>query len=162
MAVWDPFDEIRRLEEEIDSVFNEFWRTGGGRRRALPTSAKRKEKGEIAPYEEAIIWAPAVDVIDREKEIVVKADLPGVDKKDVKIKIDPETISISGEIKKEKKEENETYYREERVYGSFSRVIPLPAEVDPEKAEAKFENGVLEITAPKVKPAKKVKEITLK
>ena len=160
MAVWDPFEEVRKLEEEIDSVFNEFWRSGG--HRALPTSARRGKKGEISPIEETIVWAPAVDVIDREKEVIVKADLPGVDKKDIKIKVDPESISISGEIKREKKEENETYYREERVYGSFSRVVPLPAEVDPEKAEAKFENGVLEIVAPKVKPSKKVKELTLK
>jgi HSP20 family protein len=159
MAVWDPFDEVRRLEEAIDSVFSDFWRTEG--RRALPTSSKHGKRGELAPTEE-IIWSPAVDIIDREKEIVVKADLPGVDKNNIKIKVDPESISISGEIKKEKKEENETYYREERIYGKFSRVIPLPSEVDPEKAEAKFENGVLEITAPKVKPAKKVKEITLK
>ncbi len=158
MAIWDPFDEVRKLEEAIDSVFNDFWRTEG--RRALPTS-KRGKGGEIARTEE-IIWSPAIDLIDRDKEIVVRADLPGVSKDNIKIKIDPESISISGEIKKEKKEENETYYREERIYGKFSRVIPLPSEVDPEKAEAKFENGVLEIRVPKVKPAKKVKEITLK
>ncbi len=160
MAVWDPFEEIQKLEGEIDSLFNDFWKNGG--RRVLPSSAKRREKGEIIPGEEAIIWAPTADVIDREKEVVVKANLPGVDKKDIKIKVNPESISISGELKKEKKEKNETYYSEERVYGSFSRTMPLPAEIDPEKAEAKFEKGVLEITAPKVKPAKKAKEITLK
>ena len=160
MAVWDPFEEVRKLEEEIDSLFSDFWRTG--RQRALPTSAKRKGNEEIMPFGETTFWGPAVDVIDREKEVVVRADLPGVDKKNLKIKVDSESVSISGEIKKEKKEENETYYREERSYGKFSRVIPLPAEVDPEKANAKFENWVLEITAPKVKPAKKVKEITLK
>ncbi len=158
MAIWDPFEEVRRLEQEIDNVFSDFWRTGG--RRALP-SAKRGKKGEIAPIED-IVWMPAIDLIERDNEIVVKADLPGVDKNNIKIKVDPESVSISGEIKKEKKEENETYYREERVYGKFSRVIPLPAEVNPEKAEAKFENGVLEIIVPKVKESKKVKEITLK
>ncbi len=158
MAIWDPFEEVRRLEEEIDNVFNDFWRSGG--RRALP-SAKRGKKGEIAPIEN-IVWMPAIDLIERDNEIIVKADLPGVDKNNIKIKVDAESISISGEIKKEKKEENETYYREERVFGKFSRVVPLPAEVDPEKAEAKFENGVLEIKVPKVKESKKVKEITLK
>ncbi len=158
MAIWDPFEEVRRLEQEIDNVFSDFWRTGG--RRALP-SAKRGKKGEIAPIED-IVWMPAIDLIERDNEIVVKADLPGVDKNNIKIKVDPESVSISGEIKKEKKEENETYYREERVYGKFSRVIPLPAEVNPEKAEAKFENGVLEIIVPKVKESRKVKEITLK
>ncbi len=158
MAIWDPFEEIRRLEEEIDSAFNDFWRSGG--RRALPAS-KRGKKNELAPVEE-IVWMPAIDLIERDKEVVIKADLPGVDKNNIKIKIDSESVSITGEIKKEKKEENETYYREERVYGKFSRVIPLPAEVDPDKANAKFENGVLEITIPKVKESKKVKEITLK
>ncbi len=160
MAVWDPFEEVKKLEEEIDGVFNDFWRTGG--RRVLPSSVKRKGKDEIAPAGEEFIWAPTTDVIDKEKEVIVKADLPGVDKKDIKIKVDPKSISISGEMKKEKKEKEEKYYVEERVYGSFNRTIPLPEEVDPEKAEAKFEKGVLEITAPKVKPSKKVKEITLK
>ncbi len=159
MAIWDPFEEVRRLEEEIDNVFSDFWRSGG--RRALP-SAKRGKKGEIAPFENSIVWMPAIDLIEKDNKIIVKADLPGVNKDNIKIKVDSESISISGEIKKEKKEENETYYKEERVYGKFSRVIPLPAEVDPEKAEAKFENGVLEIIVPKVKESKKIKEITLK
>jgi len=158
MAIWDPFEEIRKLEEEIDSIFSEFWRTGG--RLALPSRMKSIGKGKTIPREELLTRAPAVDVIEREKEIVVKADLPAVEKKNVKVKVNPESVSIYGEIKKEKKEENETYRREERMYGRFSRLIPLPVEIDPQKAEAKFENGVLEITLPKVKVGKRAKEIS--
>jgi len=160
MAIWDPFEEVRRLEEEIDSIFSEFWHKGG--RLALPSNLKSIGKGKLARREEPLTWIPAVDVIEKEKEIVVKADLPAVEKKNVKLKVNPESVTISGEIKKEKKEENETYYREERMYGDFGRTISLPVEVDPEKAEAKFENGVLEIILPKVKTEKKTKEISFK
>ncbi len=159
MIIEDPFEEIRRLEEEIDSIFSDFWRTTG--RTALPSRKKETGKSGIVP-EGSFMWSPAVDVIEREKEVIVKADLPAVNKKDIKIKVNPESVSISGEVKKEKKEESETYHREERIYGRFNRVISLPVEVDPEKAEAKFENGVLEITLPKIKPGKRTKEILLK
>jgi len=114
---------------------------------------------EIASFE-STMWNPAADVIEKESEVIVKCNLPGVDKKDVKIKINPESITIAGELKKEKKQNEENYYVEERVYGTFSKVIPLPAEVNPEKAKAKFENGVLELTVPKAE-IKNFKEITL-
>lgn len=155
--IYDPFEEIRRLEQEIDEIFSQFWRSARPSRLALP----RKERGEIQPLETQIAFAPSVDVIEKENEIVVKADLPGIEKKDVKIKVEPDSVVISGEVKKERKEKEENYFIEERVYGSFYRAIPLPQEVDPEKAQAKFENGVLEITLPKVETGKKAKEITL-
>jgi len=154
--IYDPFEEIRRLEQEIDDIFSQFWRSARPRL-TLP----RRERGEIQPVEREIAFAPSVDVIEKDNEIVVKADLPGIDKKDVKIKVKSDAVTISGEVKKERKEKEENYFIEERVYGSFLREIPLPAEVDPEKAQAKFENGVLEITLPKVETGKKTKEITL-
>lgn len=156
MAKWEPFEEIKRLENEIDHIFNQFWRSTRIPKLSLP---RAKAEKEIVPYESEM-WNPAVDVIEKEKEIVVKCNLPGVDKKDVKITINPESITIAGDLKKEKKQNEENYYVEERVYGTFSKVIPLPAEVNPEKAKAKFENGVLELTVPKVE-IKNFKEITL-
>ena len=156
MAKWEPFEEIKRLEEEIDDIFNQFWRSTRIPKLSLP---RLKPGKEIASFE-STMWNPAVDVIEKESEVIVKCDLPGVDKKDVKIKINHESITITGESRKEKKQEEENYYIEERVYGAFSKVIPLPSEVDPEKVQAKFENGVLEIKVPKVE-VKKFKEITL-
>jgi HSP20 family protein len=156
MAKWEPFEEIKRLEDEIDDIFNQFWKSTRIPRLSLP---KVKAGKEIVPFESEM-WSPAVDVVEKEKEIIVKCDLPGVDKKDVKIKINSESVTISGELKKEKKQNEENYYVEERVYGAFSKIVPLPAEVDPEKAQAKFENGVLELAIPKVE-IKKFKEITL-
>jgi len=154
--IYDPFEEIRRLESEIDEIFSQFWRSAKPRF-ALP----RSKGGEIQSAETSIAFAPSVDVIEKENEIVVKADLPGIDKKDIKIKVEPDAVVISGEVKKEKKEKEENYYIEERVYGSFYRAIPLPSEVDPEKAQAKFENGVLEIVLPKVETGKKAREIKI-
>ena len=100
---YDPFEDIRRLEEEIDDIFARF--LGMPRTRmALPRQAKR---GEIEPYAETINFIPAVDVIEKDNEVVVKADLPGIDKKDIKRKVEPEEVIISGESKKERKEKIE-------------------------------------------------------
>lgn len=156
MARWDPFEEIRRLEEEIDSIFSQFWKGTRFARLPSPVSSRREL---VSP--EGVVFSPACDVIEREKDIIVKCDLPGVDKKDVKIKVNEDSVSISGEVKKEKKEKEENYYMEERIYGSFQKIVPLPSEVNPEEAKAKFENGVLEIVLPKVVTGKKTKEITL-
>lgn len=155
MAKWEPFEEIKRLENEIDDIFSQFWKNTKIPKLSLPQAKTQKE---IAPFGSAV-WEPAVDIIEKDNEIIIKCNLPGVNRNDVKIKINPESIVISGEAKKEKKEEGENYFIEERVYGSFSKVLPLPSEVDPEKAQASFENGVLEIKAPRVE-IKKFKEIT--
>ncbi|MEF3244691.1 MAG: Hsp20/alpha crystallin family protein [Caldisericaceae bacterium] len=152
---YDPFEEIKKLEREIDEIFSSFWR---GTR---PMLAHPRHGGEIEPATYSLSFVPSADVIEKDAEIIVKTDLPGVDKKDVKIKIEVDKVTISGELKKEHKEKEENYFIEERVYGNFYRTIPLPAEIDPEKAQAKFENGVLEITLPKVEVGKKAKEITL-
>ncbi len=159
----DIFDEIRRLEDELDGIFNSFWEEARIPRLSLSRGEGQKEIEPSRPVRlpRLGIWNPAVDVIEKENEIIVKCDLPGVDKNNVKIKVEEDSISIAGDVSKEKKEEGEDYYVEERFAGSFKRVIPLPAEVDPEKAQAKFENGVLEITLPKVEAGKKAKEITL-
>jgi len=103
---------------------------------------------------------PLVDVIEYEDKVVIKADLPGVDKNNIKIKISSDSLNISGHIEKNKKESGKSYYIEERVSGEFSKTIPFPSEVNVQKAEAKFENGVLEITVPKANTSK-VREIKL-
>lgn len=98
---------------------------------------------------------PNVDVIDREKEIVVKAELPGVDKKDLDISVTKNTVTIKGSTSHEEKEEKGNYYRSEISRGSYSRTLTLPSEVNEDKAKADFKDGILELTLPKVTAEKR-------
>ena len=98
-------------------------------------------------------FMPRIDVVDTEKEIKVSAELPGMDEKDIEVSLTKEALIIRGEKKEEKEEKGEDYYRSERTYGSFSRTIPLPLEIDEEKVAASFKKGVLTIKLPKTKQA---------
>ncbi|MCX7724241.1 MAG: Hsp20/alpha crystallin family protein [Thermodesulfovibrio sp.] len=143
-SILSPFEEIERLFDEIMrrpfSLFRSF----------VP---RLREEVEIV--------TPAVDIYEEEDDLVVKAELPGINKEDIEVKITDDYITIAGEKKKEEKVQRKDYYRYERSYGSFSRTFRLPVEVQTDKAKAKFENGVLEIRIPKTEEAKK-KEIKLK
>jgi HSP20 family protein len=94
-------------------------------------------------------WAPAVDIFETEKELVLSAEIPGIDEKDIEIKVEDNTLSLKGERKFEKETKEENYHRIERSYGSFYRAFTLPNSIDPEKIQATHENGVLKITMPK-------------
>jgi HSP20 family protein len=98
---------------------------------------------------------PTVDVFEEGDDVVVKAELPGMGKENIDVKVTDDTITISGEKKKEEKVEKKNYYRMERSYGSFTRSLRLPAEVQSEKSTAKFKEGVLEVRIPKTEEAKK-------
>jgi HSP20 family protein len=104
--------------------------------------------------------SPAVDLIDKQDSLVAKVELPGIEKKDVKLSLNDSNLTIQGELKKDEETKKEDYYYRERAYGSYSRTISLPTEIDKEKIKAKFKNGILEITMPK-KPEVKPKEITI-
>jgi HSP20 family protein len=98
---------------------------------------------------------PKVDIIQNEKEIVVKADVPGVKKEDINVTVTEDTITLRGEVKTDYEEKKDNYFHSERFYGSYSRTLPLPTLVDGDKAVAKFEDGVLTVTIPKAtKPEK--------
>jgi HSP20 family protein len=99
-------------------------------------------------------WMPAVDMVDEKDEIVVKADLPGLDQKDIEVTVQDGTLTIRGERKEEKEEKKEGYYYSERSYGAFVRSLPLPRGVDADKVKATFKKGVLEVHLPKAKEAK--------
>lgn len=98
---------------------------------------------------------PRVDVIERDNEIVVRAEVPGVDKKDLDVSMTDQTVTIKGATSHEEKEEKGEYYRCEISRGGFSRTVALPAEVDGAKAKASFKDGVLELVAPKIEKAKR-------
>jgi HSP20 family protein len=95
---------------------------------------------------------PTVDVYETEKDVVVKAEIPGVTKDDLELTIDDEYIRISGQTKKDTEIKNETMYRSERYYGSFARTIPLPSPILTEQAKAEYKDGILSVTAPKAEP----------
>ena len=99
-------------------------------------------------------WAPAVDILETDNELVLKADLPGVEMKDVDINIENGTLTLKGERKFEREEKNKGFHRMERSYGSFVRYFTLPDTVDPEHVHAEYNNGVLTVTLPKKEIAK--------
>jgi HSP20 family protein len=100
--------------------------------------------------------APRVDLVERDNEIVVRAELPGIDKKDVHVSLTDRTITIRASTRKEEKEEKGEYFRREISTGETSRTLRLPATVDGEKAKAEFKDGILEIVVPKIEKAKRV------
>ncbi|MGI5875220.1 MAG: Hsp20/alpha crystallin family protein [Dethiobacteria bacterium] len=97
---------------------------------------------------------PRVDIYQTEKDITVKAEIPGVSKEDLNIFIDENSIRLSGKTKKDEVFKDENVYKRERYFGSFSRTIPLPAEVNSEQATAEYHDGILSITAPKIEPSR--------
>ncbi len=98
-------------------------------------------------------FAPRVDVVDSDKEIKVLAELPGMDEKDIEVSLSRDELTIKGEKKEEKEERSKGYYRNERCFGSFTRTIGLPLEIEADKAEASFKKGVLTVRLPKTKGA---------
>jgi HSP20 family protein len=107
------------------------------------------------------ITAPVVDVYEEKDEVVVKAELPGLDKKDIEVNISDSELILKGEKKKEEKIDEENYYKCERSYGAFLRSVELPTDVQADKVKASFKNGILEIRLPKTEEAK-TKEIKVK
>jgi HSP20 family protein len=109
------------------------------------------------------VFTPRVDVTEDNENLYVHAEIPGVDKKEIKLNVSGDVLTISGEKKTEKRDENKNYYRVERNYGSFSRSFSLPAEVVVDKITAEYNDGVLNITLPKTEEAKVVeKQIEVK
>ncbi len=106
-------------------------------------------------------WVPRADIHETEDSFVVQFDLPGVEKQDVKVKFEDDTLIVSGERKHESKEDDKSFHRVERIYGSFTRSVEMPKAVQAEKIDATFKNGVLEVTLPKAEEVKS-KEIEIK
>jgi HSP20 family protein len=127
-----PFEFMRRFGEEMDRLFGDFGLGNG-----LTSTLTRGVPG---------FWAPQVEMVEREGQLLVRADLPGLTKDDVNVEIDNDAITIEGERRSEQKENREGFYRTERSYGKFYRRLPLPEGVDAQEATATFQDGVLEIT----------------
>lgn len=154
MRRYDPFHEIRQIHEEMDRLFSNIW--SKERFLALP-----KPKGNV-DFMPAIAREPLADIRDTEKDIIVSLEIPGVDKKDIQLNVTENGLEVKVEQKHEKKEEKEGYIRMESGYRSYYRNLPFPAKVITEKAEAKYENGVLEVKIPKEHETKKKKQVEIK
>lgn len=116
----------------------------------------------MTPSRETRAWAPAVDIFEDEKEIVLSADLPDMEEKDLDIRVEDGHLILKGERKFEDEEKKENYHRVERRYGSFQRTFALPDTVDSEKVLAKYDKGVLKITLPKTAKPKTGRTIPIK
>lgn len=138
-----PFALMRRMAEDMDRMFESF---GLGRGRFTPRFWS--EAGERSDQPELAVWAPEIEVFEREGEFVVRADLPGLKKDDVRVEVTDNALILEGERRKEQEERREGFYRSERSYGHFSRAIPLPEGAETEDVKARFKDGVLEVKLP--------------
>lgn len=139
---WDPFRELNEFQNRLSSVFG---RSGS-------------QKGNEAALSQ---WSPPVDILEDDKEFVVKAELPDIKKEDVRVMVENGVLTISGERKFEREENKRRYHRVERSYGSFSRSFSLPEGADPAKVHAEFKDGVLQVHMTKSE-ASKPKQIEVK
>ncbi|MFH1394319.1 MAG: Hsp20/alpha crystallin family protein [Candidatus Micrarchaeota archaeon] len=137
---WDPFADMRRLMKEMDEAF---------------------ESGSSLPAE----WGPRMplsDIEDKGDELVLTAELPGMQKEDIKIDIDRNSVTVSAERKHVDEKKKKDYYYCERSYSGYKRTFGLPEEIDPEGSEAEYREGLLKVTMKKVKKAAQKKELTVK
>ncbi len=139
-------DIFSLFREEMNRLFDNFFRGF-----------------ELEPFGGLGTFRPSVNVVEDDKEIRVSAELPGIDEKDIEVSLSKDSLTIKGEKKEEKEDKGKNYYRMERTYGSFSRTIPLPTEIDADKVKAQFKKGVLTVTLPKTaKAIKETKKIPVK
>lgn len=144
-----PFSMMRRLADDMDRLFEEFAFGGDLASRGFRDAAS--------------IWSPQVETFRRGDELVVRADLPGLSKDDIEVEVDDGVLTIQGERNQEQRDEGDGYYRTERSYGRFARSIALPEGADPDRCDATFKDGVLEVTIPTpAMPDRKARRLQVK
>jgi HSP20 family protein len=146
MDFGNPFRVLERFADEMDRVFDDLGLGHGSSTPRTGSSSWLRTPLRVAP--EWQTWAPDMEAFHRNNEFIVRADLPGLSRDDVKVDVSDEGITIQGERKREHEEEREGVYRSERSYGSFYRVIPVPEGAIVDQAKATFKDGVLEIAMP--------------
>ena len=137
-----PFALMRRFTDEMDRIFEGAGGRRGGR-------------------EELALWSPSVDIREQNGKLEVVADLPGINENDVKVEVTDEGLVIRGERKREDEEKREGYYRSERRYGQFYRLIPLPENAHLDQAHAEFRNGELHVSIPVPERQRRVREVPI-
>ena len=129
---WEPARELQSIQQEMNRLFGTFFDSPAG-----------GNGGRLGR------WIPAIDLIEEGDHYVLRADLPGLNEDDVKVELEDNVLTISGERRSEHEDKKEGYYRIERASGSFSRSLTLPEGVDPDSVHANFDKGVLEVSIPK-------------
>jgi HSP20 family protein len=136
MKALTPWTGMTSLKKEMDRLFERVWET------------------DFPEWPVLAEWSPKLDLADTKDAVVVKAEIPGIDPKEIALSLHDQTLTIKGEKKEEKEDKDEQYYRMERSYGAFARSLRLPVPVDAGKVTATFKNGVLTVTLPKGAAAK--------
>ena len=141
---WNPLGEMTGIQNRLNRMFNvPYW-----------------PQGRMSDETGMGMWNPAVDLYEKDDHFVIKAELPGVDKKDIAIDLKDRVLTLSGERSYENEVKEENYYRRERSYGKFQRAFTLPADVDSDKIKAEFKDGLLQIEVPKPEQ-QKPKQVTI-
>jgi HSP20 family protein len=135
---WNPFKELQELETRWQSIFPLWTATGNGGKEAMTVAE----------------WSPLVDIMEDEKEYLIKVELPEMKKEEVKLTVENDVLTISGERKCAKEEKGEKHHRIERAYGSFLRSFSLPEDADGSKVSADYKDGILRVHLPKSEKAK--------
>ena len=130
ISQWNRFHNLSSLQDHFNRLFE-------------PTREGQADNSALTS------WAPAVDIYENENELVIKADLPDIDEKDLDVRVENNTLTVRGERKFEQEVKEENYLRVERAYGSFSRSFSLPSSVNTEAIKAEYKNGVLTVALPK-------------
>jgi HSP20 family protein len=138
---WDPFNELTSLQNRVNQLLNQSF------------SGFSNQRNTEQPLTFSN-FAPPVDIYEDERNIIVQAELPGIDEKDVDVRVENNVLTISGERKMENEQKQDNFHRIERSYGRFTRSFTLPNTVDPEHIQAHIENGVLKVSVPKREEAK--------
>jgi len=154
-----PFELIRQFTEELEQLSEQT--TAGGSTSMQPSTAGSMQKRPGAALGQGF-FAPQIDVIERDGQLVIRADLPGMSKDDVRVEMTDDALIIEGERRYEHEENQAGVYRVERNYGVFRRVIPLPEGVSAENATATFRNGVLEIAMPAPQARSRSRQLEIK
>lgn len=129
LTLWEPFRELVTMRDDVDRLFDTFF----GRQ----------------PQTMDEFWQPAIDIEENNGNLMVRAEIPGMYKDDIKVSVKEDLLKISGERKQENETKEKTFHRIERSYGKFERIIRLPSEVDAGKVKASYKDGVLNVTLPK-------------
>lgn len=139
----DPFEFLDELQQEMARLWEQ--------RPFFPRAFAPRAAG--APTEPMTAWAPRLDVFEKDGQLTIKAELPGVKKEDIQVSLDNGDLVIDGERHSEHEVKEENYYRMERASGRFYRRLPLPGEVKPDQIQATYKDGILEVTLPQTAPA---------
>ncbi len=136
---WNPFRELARIESELNKLFGEV----------VPMAKQMPAELQV--------WAPRVDMYDDGNNIIIEAEIPGAKKEDIEVSIKDNAVVIRGQVKREEEKQDKNFYRTERFYGQFERVIPLPVEVKTDEAKAEMKDGILRLILPKATSEKEIK-----